>query len=133
MIYVTDTHALVFAATSKRGRLGRNARRIFQASNEGRHSIVVPVTVLEEVMRLIEKRVIRLKVPFSRLAAEMDDSPNFQVQPYTLEILLEAEGLSSIRDPADRVIVATARHLGCALISADEVIQDGGWVETVWE
>ena len=133
MIYVTDTHALVFAATSKRGRLGRNARRIFQASNEGRHSIVVPVTVLEEVMRLIEKRVIRLKVPFSRWAEEMDDSPNFQVQPYTLEILLEAEGLSSIRDPADRVIVATARHLGCALITADETIQDGGWAETVWK
>jgi len=133
MIYVTDTHALVFAATSKQGRLGRTARRIFQASNEGKHSIVVPVTVLEEVMRLIEKRVIRLKIPFSRWAEEMDESPNFQVQPYTLEILLEVEGLSSIRDPADRTIVATARHLGCALITADEAIQDGGWVETVWE
>jgi len=133
MIYVTDTHALVFAATSKQGRLGRAARRIFQASNQGKDSIVVPVTVLEEVMRLIEKRVIRLKIPFSRWAEEMDDSPNFQVQPYTLEILLEAEGLSSIRDPADRTIVATARHLGYALITADEVIQDAGWVETVWE
>jgi len=73
------------------------------------------------------------KIPFSRWAEEMDESPNFQVQPYTLEILLEAEGLSTIRDPADRVIVATARHLGCALISADEAIQDEGWVETVWE
>ncbi len=133
MIYVTNLHSLVFAATSKQGQLGRRARRIFQGSNEGKHSIVVPVTVLEEVMRLIEKRVIRLKVPFSRWAEEMDESPNFQVQPYTLEILLEVEGLSSIRDPADRIIVATARHLGCALISADEAIQDGGWVETVWE
>ena len=133
MIYVTDTHALVFATTSKQGRLGRTARRIFQGSNEGKHSIVVPVTVLEEVMRLIEKRVIRLKIPFSRWAEEMDESPNFQVQPYTLELLLEAEGLSSIRDPADRIIVATARHLGCALISADEAIQDAEWVETVWE
>ncbi len=133
MIYVTDTHALIFAATSKQGRLGRRARRIFQASNEGKDSIVVPVTVLEEVMRLIEKKVIRLEVPFSRWTEEMDESPNFQVQPYTLEILLEAEGLSSIRDPADRIIVATARHLGYALITADEVIQDAGWVETVWE
>ncbi len=66
MIYVTDTHALVFSATSKQGRLGRTARRIFQSSNEGRHSIVVPVTVLEEVLRLIEKTVIRLKIPFHR-------------------------------------------------------------------
>ena len=84
-------------------------------------------------MRLIEKRVIRLKIPFSRWAEEMDGCPNFQVQLYTLQILLEAEGLSTIRDPADRVIVATARHLGCGLITADEAIQDGGWVEMVWE
>ena len=133
MIYVTDTHALIFAGTSKQGRLGRSARRIFQGSNEGKHLIVVPVTVLEEVMRLIEKKVIRLKIPFSRWTEEMDNSPNFQVQPYTLDILLEAEGLSSIRDPADRIIVATARHLGYALMTADETIQDGGWVETVWE
>jgi len=133
MIYVTDTHALIFAATSKQGRLGRRARGIFQASNEGKDSIIVPVTVLEEVMRLIEKKVIRLEVPFSRWTEEMDESPNFQVQPYTLEILLEAEGLSSIRDPGDRIIIATARHLGCALITADESIQDGGCVETVWE
>jgi len=133
MIFVTDTHALVFAATSKQGRLGRRARRIFQGSNEGKHSIVVPVIVLEEVMRLIEKRVIRFKIPFIRWAKEMDESPNFQVQPYTLEILLEAAALSPIRDPADRMIVATARHLGYALMTADETIQDREWVETVWE
>jgi len=42
--------------------------------------------------------------------------------------------LSSIRDPADRIIVATtARHLSYPLISADEAIQKGDWVETVWE
>ena len=30
-------------------------------------------------------------------------------------------------------IVATARHLRCPLITADEIIQDGDWVDTVWE
>lgn len=94
---------------------------------------MVPVTVLEEVMRLIEKKVIRLKIPFQRWAEEMSRGPNFQIQPYTPEILLEAESLSSIRDPADRTIVATARHLGYPLITADEAIQEGNWVETVWE
>ena len=36
-------------------------------------------------------------------------------------------------DLSDRAIVATARHLRCPLITADEIIRDGDWVDTVWE
>ena len=36
-------------------------------------------------------------------------------------------------NPADRAIVATARHLRSPRITADEIIQEGDWVETVWE
>ncbi len=133
MIYVTDTHPLIFVATERFNRLGRKARRIFRNVREGRNVVVVPVTVLEEIMRLTEKRLTRLKIPFHRWAEEISKAPNFQVQPYTLEILLEAESLTSLRDPADRTIVATARHLGHPLITADEAIQEGDWVETVWE
>lgn len=100
---------------------------------EGRSVVVIPVTVFEEIMRLTERGLTKLKMPFHRWAEEVSNAPNFQVQPYTLEILFEAESLSSIRDPADRAIVATARHLGYPLITADEAIQDGEWVETVWD
>jgi PIN domain nuclease of toxin-antitoxin system len=133
VIYVTDTHPLIFVVTGKLNRLGRKARRIFQAAHEGKNVIVIPLSALEEAMRLNERQIVRFKLSFHRWAQEIDRAPNFQVQPYTLEILLEAVGLPSIRDPADRAIVATARHLGCPLITADEGIQDGGWVETVWE
>lgn len=133
MIYVTDTHPLVFWASDRKQRLGKRARRIFHEAEQGKHSIVVPVVVLEETARLVEKKVVRLSVPFRRWAEELDRSANFQVQPYTIEILLESVALVVIRDPADRAIVATARHLRCPLITADEVIQDGKWVDTVWE
>jgi PIN domain nuclease of toxin-antitoxin system len=63
----------------------------------------------------------------------LDRSANFQVQSYTIEILFESLSLADIRDPADRVIVATARHIRCPLITADEVIQDGNWLDTVWD
>jgi PIN domain nuclease of toxin-antitoxin system len=132
VIYVTDTHPLIYWATDRRQRLGKHARRIFQESEHGQHSIVVPVVVLEETARLVEKKVVRLTVPFRRWAENLDRSTNFQIQPYTIEILLEAVPLHPIRDPADRVIVATARRLGYPLITADEIIQDGKWVETVW-
>jgi PIN domain nuclease of toxin-antitoxin system len=132
VIYVTDTHPLVFWSSDRKQRLGKRARRIFQEAEQGKHSIIVPVVVLEETARLVEKKVVRLVVPFRRWAEELDRSANFQVQPYAIEILLESLALVAIRDPADRVIVATARHLRCPLITADDVIQDGKWVDTVW-
>ena len=133
MIYVTDTHPLVFWASDRKRRLGNRAQRIFEEVEQGKHSVIMPIAVLEEAARLVEKKVIRLAVPFRRWAAELDRSANFQVQPYTIEILLESVALTAIRDPADRAIVATARHLRCPLITADEIIQDGKWVDTVWE
>ena len=133
MIYVTDTHPLVFWASDRKARLGRRARRIFQEVEQGKHSVIVPVVVLEETARLVERKVIRLSVPFRRWAEELDRSANFQVQSYTMEILRESVGLTAIRDPADRVIIATARNLRCPLLTANEVIQDGNWVDTVWE
>ena len=67
---------------------GKTRTRIFQEAEQGTHSIVVPVVVLKETARLVEKKVVRLAVPFRRLAEERDRSANFQVQPYTIEILL---------------------------------------------
>jgi PIN domain nuclease of toxin-antitoxin system len=133
VIYVTDTHPLVFWSSNRKRRLGRRARRILQETEQGKHSIIVPIVVLEEINRLVEKKLVRLDVPFRRWAEELERSPNFQVQAYTLEVLLESVSLGAVRDPADRAIVATARHLRCPLITADEIIQDGDWVDTVWQ
>lgn len=133
MIYVTDTHPLVFWSSNRRRRLGNRARRILQETEQGKHSIIVPIVVLEEINRLVERKIIRLDVPFRRWAEELERSPNFQVQAYTLDVLLESVSLAAIRDPADRAIVATARQLRCPLITADGLIRDGDWIDTVWE
>ena len=74
---------------------------------------------LEETARLAERSVIALAVLFRRWAEELDRPPNFQIQPYTMEILFESVSMQSLRDPGDRAIVATARHLRCPLITAD--------------
>jgi PIN domain nuclease of toxin-antitoxin system len=133
MIYVTDTHPLVFWASKRSACLGKRARRIFGEAEQGKHSIVVPVTVLEETARLVERKVVRLPGAFRQWAEELDRSANFQVQSYTINILLESLGLAVIRDPADRVIVATARYLRFPLITVDDVILEGKWVDTVWD
>jgi PIN domain nuclease of toxin-antitoxin system len=117
VIYVADTHPLVFWSSNRGRRLGNRARRILQEREQGKHSIIVPIVVLEEINRLVERKIVRLDVPFRRWAEELERSPNFQVQAYTLAVLLDSVSLLAIRDPADRAIVATARHLRCALIT----------------
>jgi PIN domain nuclease of toxin-antitoxin system len=124
VIYVTDTHPLVFWSANRKPKLGKRARRIFQETERGRHSIVIPITVFEEMNRLVGRNVVHLGVPFRRWAEELERSPNFQVQAYTLEVLLESIALVAIRDPADRAIAATAKHLRCPLITADALIRD---------
>jgi PIN domain nuclease of toxin-antitoxin system len=133
VIYVTDTHPLVFWSSNRKKRLGKRARRILQETEQGKHSIIVPIVVLEEINRLMEKKIVHLNVPFRRWTEELERSANFLIQAYTLEVLLESISLAAIRDPADRAIVATARHLRFPLITADELIHDGDWVDTVWE
>lgn len=133
MLYVTDTHPLVFFSTGKTRNLGKNARRIFREAEAGRSRIVIPVTVLEEVLRLNEDRRIRLPLPFPEMVAryEAGSSPFF-VQDYTSEILCHAADYPTIRDPFDRVIVATAAALGYPLITHDGFLQDEAFVPTVW-
>lgn len=133
MLYVTDTHPLVFFSTGKRQRLGRNARRIFRQAERGQARIVIPVTVLEEILRLSEDGRIRLALPFSELLARYgQEASPFFIQDYTPDILLQAASYPSIRDPFDRVIVATAATLGYPLITHDSFLHDEGFVPVVW-
>lgn len=133
MLYVTDTHPLVFFSTGKRQRLGRNARHIFRQAERGQARIVIPVTVLEEILRLSEDGRIRLALPFSELLARYgQEASPFFIQDYTPDILLQAASYPSIRDPFDRVIVATAATLGYPLITHDSFLHDEGFVPVVW-
>jgi len=133
MLYVTDTHPLVHFSTGKRQKLGKNARRAFQEAEQGRARIAIPVTVLEEILRLSEDGRIRLGVSFPELVAYYQQEPSpFFIQDYTPDILLSVVQFPAIRDPFDRVIVATAHTLDYPLLTNDSFLQEGGFVPTVW-
>lgn len=99
MIYVTDTHPLVFHLTGKRSKLGQRAALIFRDADRGRAAIVIPIAVLEEIMRLAEKGVVRLPWPFVPWVREISLSSNYLIQPYTVDVLLEAAALPQVKDP----------------------------------
>ena len=132
MTFVTDTHPFVHHITGQRKRLGRTALRIFDSVKRGRETLMVPFTVLEEVMLLSEIGRIRLPLPFRDLVISIQQTENFELGVNDMALLLEAATFTIIRDPYDRLIIAQARVAGAALITGDGAIQESGLVRTVW-
>ena len=133
MFFVTDTHALIHHLTGRKNRLGRRARRIFDRVERGIDTILVPFTVLEELMLLSESDKIRLPLPFRDLIVSFAQADNFDLGVNDTQLLLEAAALIGIRDPYDRMITAQARVAGLPLITGDDKIQQSNLVRTVWD
>jgi PIN domain nuclease of toxin-antitoxin system len=133
MTFVTDTHPFVYHVTGRRSRLGRKALRVFDAVKHGREIMIVPFTVLEEVMLLSEIGKIRLLLPFREFVVSIRQAENFDLGVNDTDLLLEAATFTTVRDPYDRLIIAQARVAGVPLITGDEKIQKSGLVRTVWD
>ena len=133
MTYVTDTHALVHHVTDRKRRLGQKARGIFDRTDRGSDTIIVPFTVLEEILLLSEVGKIQIPLPFRDFVIALEKADNIDLAVNDTAILLEAATFTTIRDPYDRMIIAQARVSGLPLITGDGVIQDSGLVRTVWD
>jgi PIN domain nuclease of toxin-antitoxin system len=133
MTFVTDTHPFVHHVTGRRSRLGRKALRVFDAVKRGREIMIVPFTVLEEVMLLSEIGKIRLPLPFREFVVSIRRAENFDLGVNDTDLLLEAATFTTVRDPYDRLIIAQARVAAVPLITGDEKIQKSGLVRTVWD
>ena len=133
MFFVTDTHALIHHLTGRKSRFGRRARRIFDRVERGFDTILVPFTVLEELMLLSDSGKIRLPLPFRDLLVSFAQADNFDLGVNDTQLLLEAAALIGIKDPYDRMIIAQARITGLPLITGDDKIQQSNLVRTVWD
>jgi PIN domain nuclease of toxin-antitoxin system len=133
MIYVTDTQALIHHVTGRKRKLGRRAREIFDRSDRGADTIVVPFTVLEEVLLLSEVGKIHIPLPFREFVIALDKSDNVDLIANDTAVVLEAATFTIMRDPYDRMIIAAARAAGLPLITGDEEVQESGLVRTVWD
>jgi PIN domain nuclease of toxin-antitoxin system len=131
--YVTDTHPFVYHVTGRKQRLGRRARTIFDRSDRGADTIVVPFTVLEEVLLLSEIGRIHIPLPFREFVLSLDRADNLDLAVNDTAILLEASTFTTVKDPYDRLIIAQARVAGLPLVTGDGNIQDSGLVRTVWD
>jgi len=131
-VAVTDSHALIWYAMGPGRRLGRAARALFTRAESGEATIYVPTLVLVEVAEAVRRGVVRFDGGFSRWTRGLLASGRFVAADLTAAVVLEADGLYTIRERGDRLIAATAVHLECPLITRDPALARVPSLTTVW-
>ena len=129
---VTDTHSLMWWSSGEVRRLGRAARAFFEKTELGSAAIYVPAFSLLEVAEAMRRGVFDPSQTFTAWARQLLDSGQFIAVDLTPEILFEAESLYSIPERGDRLIAASARHLGYPLITKDPAVRSIRGLETIW-
>src|SRR5512134_450096 len=93
---VTDTHALVWWARGEKKRLGRNARRVYEAVDAGRAVVFVPTLVLVEIGDLARRGIVRLAGGVSSWTRGLLGSGRFFAAELSVDVVLRAETLYRI-------------------------------------
>ncbi|CZT35861.1 PIN domain nuclease, a component of toxin-antitoxin system (PIN domain) [Rhizobium sp. 9140] len=128
------THVLVWAIQDD-PKLKREARTLLDtATAQGR--VLIPAISLWEIAMLVEKGRIVLGIDVSRWIEQVTALPGIEIAPLTGPISVESVRLPGTfhADPADRMIVATARHHALPLMTADKAIlaySAAGHIDTI--
>lgn len=131
MRYLLDTHVLLWwIADSKR--LTPQMRAIVKHIS-AENPIYLSDISLWEIAMLVGLGRVRLDRPLREWLELASAPPLVQVERITPAIAAATAELpeSFHRDPADRVIVATAKLLGATLVTADKLIAKSGLVGCV--
>lgn len=83
---------------------------------------------------LVARKRLTLNMQLEDWIAGVEQVEPIQFVPVTNRIALRSNQLPEPihQDPADRMIIATAKELDCPLVTADARIRDYGFIETIW-
>jgi PIN domain nuclease of toxin-antitoxin system len=116
-----DTHIVVrWLVDSKR--LSTDQGRVLEGAVRRAEPVALSAISLLEIAILKSQGRLRLKVRLEELFNELQSNVAFRLLPLTHEIASEIALPGSLRDPADRAIVATARVHRLRLVTSDQRI-----------
>ncbi len=122
-LILLDTHAWIWWLTAS-DRLSKRHRLLIDRSLAGADEIAVSAFSCWEVALLDRRGRIDLDRPIKPWVAHATAGSGFGVIDVTPDVAVEANQLPGDfhRDPADQIIVATARRLAIPLLTADAKI-----------
>jgi PIN domain nuclease of toxin-antitoxin system len=117
-----DTHTAIWLAGDER--IAREAVEAINSVHETNGTLLVsPITAWEIGLLVSLKRVDLLATP-QRWFARLLSIPNVHLAELSPDILMASSFLPGKppRDPADRILLATARDLGATLVTRDRAL-----------
>ena len=127
-----DTHAWVWWVSEDR-RLSKAAARVIEKS-QTEASLWLSLISVWEIAKRVEKGQLVLDRPVDEWLDLATARPGLHLADMTRPILVDSCQLPQPfpGDPADQIIVATARHHGAVLVSKDRHIRRYAQVRSVW-
>ncbi len=130
---VLDTHALIWWVSGEQGQLSAEADAVI-ASEHARGKILVSSITAWEVAMLVHRGRLALAMDVSAWLGVVEEIEAVAFVPVDNDLAVKAVELPGAfhKDPADRLIVATARKLAVPLVTADDKIRSYPHVRTIW-
>ena len=128
---LVDTHVVVWLAFDQ-DQISRKARTAIDQARRDADGLAISDITLMELATLASKGRVRLDISLESFLQEVET--RFVVLPITGRACARAIGLpaSYPRDPADRIIGATALVEGLSLLTADRDIRRSRALRTIW-
>jgi PIN domain nuclease of toxin-antitoxin system len=133
-LIVLDTHVLLWWASDS-GQLSRNARAAIDGELADENGILLISTITAwEIAMLVKAERLTLTMGVDDWLATVAEIDAVHFMPLEIAVAIESTRLPGLfhKDPADRMIVALARHHSAALVTADSKIRDYAPVKTIW-
>ena len=130
---VLDTHVLLWWVNGSDAMSVAAEKAIKKTLTQGSEVIVSAISAWE-VSMLIDKGRLILSMDVENWFDEVAQIDGVRFMPVDNEISIKSTVLPGNfhKDPADRMIVATARRLAVPLVTADEKIRNYKHVRTIW-
>lgn len=128
---LVDTHVVVWLAFDQE-KLSRKARAAIDHARKNGHGLAISDITLLELATLTSKGRIHLDITLESFLREVES--RFVVLPISGRACVRAIELPAAypKDPADRIIGATALVEGLSLLTADRQIRRFRALHTIW-
>lgn len=125
-----DTHALLWWALDPDQLSPAAVAQVEEMEKRGGFASAISIW---ELGVKVQRGKLELGLGIEELARRIERSAVVELVPVDTTIWLRSLALAwDHRDPADRVIVATALAKGVPLLTKDDAIRSGGVVATIW-
>ena len=129
---VLDTHTWVWFVSNPE-LLSKASRKAIDAAIMKKAIFISSISAWEVALLAVKER-LELTIPIDDWIAQSERLPFFQFLPVDNSIAIKSVNLPDPfhKDPADRIIVATAITIGAPVITKDEKLLKYPHVETIW-